>query len=61
MNTSNPLMQFARRPELSIKLPSDGNWYEEGFINYTMTGDNASLIYCPSLQTSNIKQLFPLA
>lgn len=39
MNTSNPLMQFARRPELSIKLPSDGNWYEEGFINYTMTGE----------------------
>lgn len=39
MNSSNPLMQFARRPELSVKLPSNGNWYEEGFIDYTMSGE----------------------
>ena len=36
---SNPLLAFARRPELSVKLPSNGKWYPEGMIKYTLNGE----------------------
>jgi len=39
MTNTNPLLDFARKVELSIKLPSNGNWYPEGMIDYTMTGE----------------------
>lgn len=35
----NPLMEFMRKPELCVKLPSNGNWYEDGLINYTLGGE----------------------
>lgn len=31
----NPLLAYSRKPELSVKLPSNGNWYPEGMIEYT--------------------------
>ena len=39
MTNTNPLLDFARKVELSIKLPSNGNWYEEGTIDYTLGGE----------------------
>lgn len=39
INTNNPLMQFARRPELTVKLASNPCWYPEGFIQYTPNGE----------------------
>jgi hypothetical protein len=39
MTSTNPLLDFARKVELSIKLPSNGNWYEEGTIDYTLGGE----------------------
>lgn len=36
---NNPLMQFARRPELSVSLATTPSWYPEGFINYTLNGE----------------------
>lgn len=39
MTNTNPLLDFARKVELSIKLPSNGNWYPEGMINYTLSGE----------------------
>lgn len=39
MTSTNPLLDFARKVELSIKLPSNGNWYEEGMIDYTLSGE----------------------
>lgn len=39
MTNTNPLLDFARKVELSIRLPSNGNWYPEGMIDYTMTGE----------------------
>lgn len=36
---NNPLMQFARRPELTVKLACDPNWYPEGFIQYTLNNE----------------------
>ena len=39
MMNNNPLMQFARRPELSVKLATSPSWYPEGFINYTLNGE----------------------
>lgn len=36
---SNPLMQFARRPELSVSLATSPSWYPDGFINYTLNGE----------------------
>lgn len=38
-NCMNPLMNFARKAELSIKLPSNGKWYDEGMIDYTPNGE----------------------
>lgn len=35
----NPLLNYARRAELSISLPSHGNWYEEDMIDYTPNGE----------------------
>lgn len=35
----NPLLEFARKPELSIKLPSNGNWYPDNMIDYTSNGE----------------------
>jgi hypothetical protein len=35
----NPLLEFARRPELTVRLPSNGNWYPEGMIEYTPNGE----------------------
>lgn len=37
--SNNPLLDFARKPELTVKLPSNGNWYPEGMINYTLNGE----------------------
>ena len=37
--SNNPLMQFARRPELSVRLASNPCWYNTGFIEYTMNGE----------------------
>lgn len=39
INTNNPLMQFARRPELTVKLATSPSWYPEGFIHYTLNGE----------------------
>ena len=39
MTNTNPLLDFARKVELSIRLPSNGNWYPEGMIDYTMSGE----------------------
>lgn len=39
INTNNPLMQFARRPELTVKLATSPSWYPEGFIQYTPNGE----------------------
>ena len=38
MNT-NPLMQYARHSELTVKLVSPQDWYPEGFIQYTLDGE----------------------
>lgn len=35
----NPLLEFARKSELSIRLPSSGNWYPENMIKYTLNGE----------------------
>lgn len=37
--THNPLLEFARRPEFSIKLPTQGNWYEDGVIEYSINNE----------------------
>lgn len=37
--SNNPLMQFARRPELTVRLATNPSWYNEGFINYTPNGE----------------------
>lgn len=37
--SNNPLMQFARRPELTVKLATNPCWYPEGFIQYTPNGE----------------------
>lgn len=39
MISNNPLMNFARKAELSVKLPSNCNWYEDGMIEYTPNGE----------------------
>lgn len=39
MISNNPLMNFARKAELSVKLPSNGHWYEDGMIEYTPNGE----------------------
>ena len=39
MTNTNPLLDFARKVELSIKLPSNGNWYPEGMVDYTLSGE----------------------
>jgi hypothetical protein len=36
---TNPLLDFIRKPELSVKLPSNGKWYDEGMIDYTPNGE----------------------
>lgn len=36
---NNPLLAYARRPELSVKLPSNGKWYPDGMIKYTLNGE----------------------
>lgn len=36
---NNPLMQFARRPELTVRLATSPKWYPEGFIQYTPNGE----------------------
>lgn len=35
----NPLMDFARKVECSIKLPSNGGWYEDDNITYNQLGE----------------------
>lgn len=37
--SDNPLLKYARRPALSVKLASSENWYPEGFIQYTLNGE----------------------
>lgn len=41
----NPLLDFARKVEMSIQLPTKGNWYPDGLINY---------------QTANEVQIYPM-
>ena len=36
---NNPLMQFARKPELTVKLACDPEWYPNGFIQYTLDNE----------------------
>lgn len=40
-NTSkaNPLMNFARTVECSVKLPSNGNWYDDGMVKLNPIGE----------------------
>lgn len=38
-NYENPLMNFARKAELSVKLPSNCHWYDENMIDYTPNGE----------------------
>ena len=35
----NPLLEFARKPEMTVRLPSRGLWYPEGMIDYTLNGE----------------------
>lgn len=35
----NPLLDYARRAELSVKLPSNCSWYPENMIKYTLNGE----------------------
>ena len=37
--SDNPLMQFARHAELTVKLASPKSWYPEGFIQYTLNDE----------------------
>ena len=36
---NNPLMQYARKPELTVKLACDNDWYPDGFIQYTLNDE----------------------
>lgn len=37
---NNPLLGFARRPMMSVKLPSsNGNWYNDDMISYNSAGE----------------------
>lgn len=35
----NPLMDFARKVECSVKLPSNGSWYDDDNITYNQIGE----------------------
>lgn len=35
----NPLLDFARKAEMSIQLPTKGNWYPDGYINYQLNNE----------------------
>ena len=35
----NPLLKYARRSNLTVKLASSPQWYPEGFIQYTLNGE----------------------
>lgn len=37
--SNNPLMQFARRAELTVKLATTPSWYPDNFIKYTLNGE----------------------
>ena len=39
MNINNPLLNFARKAEMSIKLPSNGEWYTDDIITYNIGGE----------------------
>ena len=41
MTTDNPLRQFFRRPALYLKLPSGGQGYSEGAIDFPDNGELA--------------------
>ena len=36
---SNPLQKYFRQPKIYIGLPSKGNWYPDGSIEKTETGE----------------------
>lgn len=36
---TNPLLEFARKSELTVRLPSNGKWYNDGMIDYTPNGE----------------------
>lgn len=35
----NPLLDFARKVEFSVKLPSNGNWYSDNIIDTMLNGE----------------------
>lgn len=35
----NPLLKYARRPALTVRLASSKSWYPEGFIQYTLNDE----------------------
>lgn len=39
MSTSNPLQRYFRQPAIYIKLPSEGNYYEEGALDMPPNGE----------------------
>ena len=39
LNKINPLMDFARKVECSIKIPSQGLWYDEDMIEFNSIGE----------------------
>ena len=39
MMNVNPLMDFARKTECSVKLPSQGLWYDEDAIEFNAIGE----------------------
>ena len=39
MMNVNPLMDFARKTECSVKLPSQGLWYDDDAITFNAIGE----------------------
>ena len=37
--TENPLKKFYRTPQLYIKLPSNGQWWADGSLQKSVTGE----------------------
>lgn len=56
MIENNPLMNFARKAELSVRLPSNGEWYDDGIIAYTP--NNEVEVY-PMLPKDELMMLNP--
>lgn len=45
---ANPLMGYARKPVLSVKLPTNGSWYDNDMIEYNALGEVEIMPMLPS-------------